>query len=120
MTAYFELNFTSAWNIGTSFIMAWSGLACLNLFINSVIWNDNVNNPAPVWCDICELFASDIQVSNTYCLRILPASRLHLLFVIAIPMATVCTCRRVYLLIKGKMPSTTAEVLTLPLATVTY
>ncbi|KAF8235171.1 hypothetical protein L208DRAFT_1376589 [Tricholoma matsutake] len=32
--------------------MAWTGLACLNFFINSVVWNNNFNNPAPVWCDI--------------------------------------------------------------------
>ena len=94
--------------------MAWSGLACLNFFINSLIWNNNVNNPAPVWCDICGLFAGNIQVSN-YDLHVLPASRLHLIFVIAIPMATLCTSRRVYLLIKGNMASTTEEVLTLPL-----
>ena len=33
--------------------MAWAGLGCLNAFINSVVWNGNVENVAPVWCDIC-------------------------------------------------------------------
>ncbi|KAI6043286.1 pheromone A receptor-domain-containing protein [Pisolithus marmoratus] len=33
-----------AWNTGTCLYMIWTGLQCLNLFINSVIWNSNVLN----------------------------------------------------------------------------
>ena len=43
----------SAWNVGTCLFMAWAGLGCLNSFINSVVWNNSVQNFAPVWCDIC-------------------------------------------------------------------
>jgi len=43
----------AAQNTGTCLYMAWTGLACLIGFINGVIWSDNVNNIAPVWCDIC-------------------------------------------------------------------
>ena len=43
----------SAWNTGTCLYMIWTGLACLNQFINSVVWNGNAVNWAPVWCDIC-------------------------------------------------------------------
>lgn len=32
--------------------MAWTGLSCLVFFINSIIWNNNIVNRAPVWCDI--------------------------------------------------------------------
>lgn len=45
-----------AWNTGTCLYMIWAGISCLNLFINSIIWNDNVINSAPIWCDICEYF----------------------------------------------------------------
>ena len=45
-----------AWNSGTCFYMMWAALACLNQFVNSVVWADNALNPAPVWCDICTLF----------------------------------------------------------------
>lgn len=43
----------SAWNTGTCLYMIWTGLACLNQFINSIVWNGNAVNWAPVWCDIC-------------------------------------------------------------------
>jgi len=39
-------------NTGTCLFMAWSGIACLYQFIDSVIWNGNVVNWSPVWCDI--------------------------------------------------------------------
>ncbi|KAF8225998.1 fungal pheromone STE3G-protein-coupled receptor [Tricholoma matsutake] len=78
-----------AWNIGICLNMAWTALACLNYFINSVIWNDNVNNPAPVWCDI--------------------SSRIYLSSIIAIPVAVLCTTRRVYLITIGHMPLTTTQ-----------
>lgn len=32
--------------------MIWTGIGCLTLFINSVIWDGNTTNWAPVWCDI--------------------------------------------------------------------
>lgn len=34
--------------------MAWTGIACLNVFVNSIVWNGNAINWAPVWCDICK------------------------------------------------------------------
>ncbi len=43
-----------AWNAGTCLYMAWTAVACLNQFVNSVVWHGNAYNPAPVWCDICE------------------------------------------------------------------
>lgn len=34
--------------------MAWTGVTCLALFINSIVWNGNTINRAPVWCDISQ------------------------------------------------------------------
>jgi len=45
-----------AWNTGTCLYMIWTGLACLNQFINSIIWRGNAFNWAPVWCDISTKF----------------------------------------------------------------
>ncbi|KAG6329401.1 hypothetical protein ID866_9688 [Astraeus odoratus] len=45
-----------AWNTGTCLYMIWTGLGCLNQFINSVVWNSDVINKAPVWCDISTKF----------------------------------------------------------------
>lgn len=49
----FSLTCHPAWNTGTCLYMIWTGLACLIFFINSVVWNSDVINKAPVWCDIC-------------------------------------------------------------------
>ena len=39
-------------NTGICLFMAWAGINCLYQFINSVIWNGNIVNWSPVWCDI--------------------------------------------------------------------
>lgn len=56
--------------------MAWTGLACLNQFINSVVWRKDAINYAPVWCDI--------------------SSRLIIGVNVAIPAASLCINRRLY------------------------
>ena len=33
--------------------MIWTALGCLVHFVDSIVWNGNVVNWAPVWCDIC-------------------------------------------------------------------
>jgi len=67
-----------AWNTGTCLYMFWTGLACLNQFINSVVWNSDVINRAPVWCDISTQFMIGSAV--------------------AIPAASLCINRRLYLI----------------------
>jgi Pheromone A receptor len=41
-----------AWNIGCCLFMAWNGLGCLIQCINSIVWNKNMIDKAPVYCDI--------------------------------------------------------------------
>ena len=43
-----------AWNSGTCYYMMWTALACLNQFVNSIVWSNDAINRAPVWCDICK------------------------------------------------------------------
>ncbi|KAH7873493.1 pheromone A receptor-domain-containing protein [Lentinula edodes] len=43
-------------NTGTCLFMAWTGLACLVLSINSILWNNSTSNFAPLWCDISAKF----------------------------------------------------------------
>lgn len=40
------------WNTSTVWFMTWTSLACLNQFVNSVIWHGNVINRTPWWCDV--------------------------------------------------------------------
>ncbi|KAK0219089.1 putative pheromone receptor [Armillaria fumosa] len=65
-----------AWNSGTCAFMLWTSTICFVMFINSIVWSDNVDNVAPVWCDI------SAQI-------ILGAS-------VGIPASVLCISRRLY------------------------
>ncbi|KAF8200240.1 STE3-like pheromone receptor [Pholiota molesta] len=78
-----------AWNSGTCAFMIWTALACLNSFVNSIVWAGNVSNPAPVWCDI--------------------SSKLIIGVSVGIPAATLCISRRLYYLTAGNTASITRE-----------
>jgi len=65
-----------AWNTGTCLYMAWTGVQCLILFINSVVWNHNAINWNPIWCDI--------------------STRIFIGVNVAIPAASLCINRRLY------------------------
>ena len=41
-----------SWNVGTCMYMVWTALGCLVHFVDSIVWNGNAVNWAPVWCDI--------------------------------------------------------------------
>ncbi len=86
--------FIAAWNVGTCLYMAWTSISCLNQFINSVVWNGNAINWAPVWCDICML-----HFGHWYCPFLLTshvASRIIVGASVAIPAASLCINRRLY------------------------
>lgn len=81
-----------AWNTGTCLFMIWTGLACLNQFINSIVWTGNVINWAPVWCDICESFIlKKFPEADS-----LIATRFMIGSSVAIPAASLCINRRLY------------------------
>ena len=40
-------------NVGTCMYAVWTALACLVFFVDSIVWDGNTINRAPVWCDIC-------------------------------------------------------------------
>ncbi|KAI0061296.1 STE3-domain-containing protein [Artomyces pyxidatus] len=39
-------------NVATCLYIFWAALGCLNMFINARIWDGNIRNTAPIWCDI--------------------------------------------------------------------
>ncbi|KAJ7691152.1 pheromone A receptor-domain-containing protein [Mycena rosella] len=65
-----------AWNTGTCLYMIWTALACLVFFINSIVWDGNMIDWAPVWCDISTHFLNG--------------------FNLAIPACSLCINRRLY------------------------
>ncbi|KAF9011228.1 pheromone A receptor-domain-containing protein [Cyathus striatus] len=78
-----------AWNAGTCLYMIWVGLACLNQFINSVIWKGDAIIRAVVWCDISSKFIIGVNV--------------------AIPASSLCIIRRLYLIASAKKLSPTKK-----------
>ncbi|ESK91508.1 pheromone receptor [Moniliophthora roreri MCA 2997] len=56
-----------AWNTGTCCYMIWTGLGCLNMFINSIVWKGRVDNIAPVWCDISTKYIIGVAVAIPAC-----------------------------------------------------
>ncbi|KAJ7475475.1 Rcb3.42 [Mycena galericulata] len=65
-----------AWNSGTCLFMIWTALGCLNLFINAIVWHNNVIDWAPVWCDI--------------------SSHIIIAVSVGIPASSLCINRRLY------------------------
>jgi hypothetical protein len=41
-------------NIGACILVVWVFIGSLGFLVNAIVWWDNVETNAPVWCDICE------------------------------------------------------------------
>ena len=75
--------------------MIWVGLGCLLQCINSIVWNKNTIDRAPVYCVICK---SPDQSSLEHPLIILhpTATRVQIALNVAIPACSLCINRRLY------------------------
>lgn len=71
-----------AWNVGTCSYMIWVAIACLNQFVNSIVWRDNAINWAPVWCDI--------------------SSRIIVATSVAVPACSLTITRRLYMITRSQ------------------
>ncbi|KAG9079965.1 a-factor receptor [Ceratobasidium sp. 370] len=69
-------------NTGTLLYLGWTLAGCLMFLINSVVWDGNMNDSAPVWCDI--------------------TSRLVLALSVGITAASLCVQRRLYRIATAK------------------
>ncbi|KAM5538796.1 hypothetical protein V8D89_007518 [Ganoderma adspersum] len=65
-----------AWNSSTCYYMMWTSLACLNAFVNSVVWAKDALNHSPGWCDI--------------------STRITIAASVGIPAASMCINQRLY------------------------
>jgi pheromone a factor receptor len=72
--------------------MAWTGVMCLVLFINSIVWNGNAINWAPIWCDISKLPCFSLSAS----LIVLQGARMYVGIGVAVPATSLCIARRLY------------------------
>jgi len=97
-----------AWNSGTCFYVFWTSLACLNQFINSVVWANDALNKAPMWCDICE---SEVPHFTRFSDLQVVATRIMLGAAVGIPASSLCIMRRLHSITKIQAVSLThAEV----------
>ena len=103
-----------AWNSGTCYYMIWVALACLNQFVNSVVWANDAINKAPVWCDICKKRFPHPPLTtrtNLFPSFFLSATRISLGAAVGIPASSLCIMRRLYNISKVQAVATTrAEV----------
>ena len=75
--------------------MIWVGLGCLMQCVNSIVWNKNIINRAPVYCDICKsLDLSSLE--NSLTLRHPTATRIQVALNVAITASSLCINRRLY------------------------
>ena len=53
-------NMFQAWNVGACSFAFWTALSSLEVVVNSIIWSDNAENKAPIWCDISEYIQASL------------------------------------------------------------
>lgn len=54
-----------SWNVGACSFAIWVTTISFTTAVDSIIWADNVDNLAPVWCDISESSRADYVVVHT-------------------------------------------------------
>jgi pheromone a factor receptor len=87
--------FNTAWNMGTCLYMIWTGLGCLIQCVNSIVWNKNTTNRAPVYCDISKSLHA-LTLGSTLIVRYPTATRFQVALNAAIPASSLCINRRLY------------------------
>ena len=84
-------------NIAVVAFAIWTSVECVTTGINSIIWSDNVNNLAPIWCDIS--MSSNSQASSGSGLwlpKLLIATHIDAASNVAIRGCTLSIVRRLY------------------------
>jgi len=54
-----------AWNTATCLYMFWVSISNFSFFVNSVVWDGNVVDWSPIWCDISKFMSA---IFRPYCL----------------------------------------------------
>jgi pheromone a factor receptor len=75
--------------------MIWVGLGCLLQCINSIVWNKNMIDRAPVYCDICKS-PNESSLENPLILRHPTATRIQVALNVAVPACSLCINHRLY------------------------
>ena len=86
--------------------MIWTGLGCLLQGINSIVWDGNMINRAPIYCDICKS-VHPLSLDRSLTLRRRTATRIQAALNVAIPACSLCINRRLYKIATAKAAMTT-------------
>ncbi|KAL1718750.1 pheromone A receptor-domain-containing protein [Schizophyllum commune] len=70
-----------AWNSGVCIYIGWVAVGSIILYVDAVVWNGNISDPMPAWCD----FSGRIMVAVPYGLEA----------------ATLCIQRRLYHIVRS-------------------
>ena len=95
-----------AWNVGTCLYMTWTGLGCLFQCVNSIVWNKNMIDRAPVYCDICTSFSYALSL-RSLTLRHATATHIQIALNVAVPASSLCINRQLYRAASMKTAGTT-------------
>lgn len=88
-----------AWNAATCAYMLWTSLSSLIYFVDSIVWHHSINDPSPVWCDICEF--TDLLRESACLIRILAATKFLIGAAIGVPASSLCINRRLFKIASG-------------------
>ena len=80
-------------HVGTCAYMIWTALGCLVHFVDSIVWNENIINWAPVWCDIGTFKYNFTQISSH---KLDSDIRIRVAVAVALPASTLCIIRLMY------------------------
>lgn len=63
-------NLFQSWNIGACSFAIWIMIMSISVVVNAAVWANNIDNVAPVWCDISEFsfpqLVSVVSTSSSY------------------------------------------------------
>ncbi|KAF9791972.1 GPCR fungal pheromone mating factor [Thelephora terrestris] len=84
-----HLTEASSWNAGTCLFIFWSGLSSLVWFVNSIVWDGNIVNWTPAWCDV--------------------STRIAIAAVVGIPASMLAIQRRIYYMVRTSSSNETVN-----------
>ena len=96
----------SAWNTGPCLYMIWAGLGCLIQCVNSIVWNKNIIDRVPTYCDTGKSI-NLLSLKRPLTLRHRIVARIQVAENIAIPACSLCINRRFYKIATARAAMTT-------------
>ena len=95
-----------SWKIPIFAISLWTSVECIITGANAIIWSSNVQDVAPVWCDISKSMLITLILRVRLIVLSFAATHLDVASVVALRGCTFAITRRLYLTMKYNMEVT--------------